>query len=266
MVRRVGLVSLILLALAVLGGCHPPAQRLSLRGGPSLNGLFAELAQSYQAAHPDALVAADFTCPPCIMLQQPGRQATFDVFAALGDYELERLETQSHLRFTERRTIGATCLALVTSSRSTAPVRSMADLHRREVRHLGVGDPEQTSVGYYTRQALRQAGLWDEVKPQLVYARSGCELLKWLSLGRQLDAAFVFGICTREVPGSLRTVTLLPSEVCPKVSVVLAVSAGCCHPEQARRFLDFAASPQAAPLLARYLVTPAASAAPHAHD
>ncbi|NPV47114.1 MAG: solute-binding protein [Armatimonadetes bacterium] len=254
MVKLLGLGAL---AVLLLGGCRPGTVSIKVRGGPSLNGLFAELSQAFEAENPSLRVDGDFTCPPCILLQPGNRPPMFDLFVALGDQEIEFLQAQPNgLAFGEQRTLGHTSLVLVTSARTDPPIRTLADLHREGLGQIGLGDPEQTSVGYYARKALRKAGLWGELKPHFLYARSGCELLKWLALGRDLDAAFVYGICTREVGGGLRSVVDLPEGSTEPIPVILTAVQGSRRPAEARRFMDFCASPAVADILRRYLVEP----------
>jgi molybdate transport system substrate-binding protein len=244
-------------AAILLGGCQPGTTRITVRGGPSLNGLFAELARAFEAQAPGIRVDGDFTCPPCILLQQGGRAPNFDLFVALGAQELEFLQSQpSGLAFGERRVLGHTSLVLVASTTADRPLKSIADLHRADLRQIGIGDPKQTSVGFYAKAALGKAGLWKELEPRFVYARSGCELLKWLALGRDLDAAIVYGICTREVSGSLRSVVDLPAGTTDPIPVILTAVQGSRQPDEARRFTDFCSSPAAADILQRYRVTP----------
>lgn len=254
MVRGLALTAL---ALVLLTGCQPGTRRIAVRGGPSLNALFAELSRAFEAENRDLRVDGDFTCPPCILLQPGGRPPNFDLFVARGDQEIEFLQAQPNgLAFGEQRALGHTSLVLVTSARKDSPIKTLADLHRRDLRQIGIGDPKQTSVGYYAKAALEKAGLWRELEPRFVYARSGCELLKWLALGRDLDAAIVYGICTREVGGGLRSVLKLPEGSTEPVPVILTTVSGSRRPEEARRFMDFCASPAAADILRRYLVEP----------
>lgn len=254
--RTAGWWLLAALALGALTGCPRPQERLIIRGGPSLGTAFAELAAAYQAAYPQVQVVADFTCPPCVLLTRPGEPVSFDLFVSPGDFEIQRLSAAGAAQFTETVTVGETRLTLVTSSRAKADIRTVADLHRGQFRRLGLGDPEQVAVGHYAREALRKMGLWEELQDRFSYTQSGCELLKWLALGKDLDAAFVFSLCLAEESGSLRSVWELPAEMAPPVPVQLALSATAPNPHQARAFMAFAQTPPARELLARHGMTP----------
>lgn len=256
MVRSLAGWLLAALALGTLTGCPAPQERLIIRGGPSLGTAFAELAAAYQAAHPQVQVVADFTCPPCVLLTRPGQPVNFDLFVSPGDFEIERLSAAGAAQFTEAVTLGETRLTLVTSTRAKADIRTVADLHRGQFRRLGLGDPEQVAVGHYAREALRKMGLWEELQDRFSYTQSGCELLKWLALGKDLDAAFVFSLCLAEESGSLRSVWELPSEVAPPVPVKLALSARAGNPREAAAFMNYARQAEAQALLARHGMTP----------
>ena len=245
-----------LLCALMMAGCRPLPTRLTIRGGPSLDGLFADLAAAYQKQHPKVTVVTNFTCPPCVVLTPRGSDADFDIFASLGQFEMDRLCQLGHLRFASSTEVGRIALALVTSTHAKVEVRSLADLHKKSVRRIGVGDPKQVGVGYYAHKALTRAGLWEELEPRFVYSQSGCELLKWLGLGRDIDAAIVFAVCVGDEPGSVRSVTEFPPDLIPPVPLLLGVTSQAPQPEEARRFITFLRSPDGREILARHKVQP----------
>jgi molybdate transport system substrate-binding protein len=251
----VGLAAVLLLAT----GCRsqaPARARLTIRGGPSLDPLFAELARAYQQQNPDVELVCEFSCPPCIILKRDGLSRDMDLFASLGQFELDSLKAGGHFTFPEARTMGSTRLVLATSQRLKSPVRNIADLLRSSTFKVGMGDPETVGVGYYARQALQRSGLWGELQGRIVLSQSGCELLKWLSLGRDIEAALVFGVCMTPDHKTLLQVHGFPSDVIPPVPLILALSGSAQNVAEARQFMDFCLSAEARPILARYNVKP----------
>jgi len=245
--------ALLFALLPALGGCHrEPPQQLIIRGGPSVDALFAELITAYEAQHRDVRVVSNFTCPPCRVMATRGMPIDFDIFVSLGDFELKTLRDNSQFLPAETVPIGATRLVIATSVHAATPVRTVADLHKPSFRRMGVGNPETVGVGYYAAAALRKMGLWQELKPHLVYSQSGCELLKWLGLGRDIDAAVVFSLCVGDQPGSVQQVMEFPPDVAPPVPVLLSVAQGSPHATQARQFIEFAR--QARDVLSQYRV------------
>lgn len=242
--------------LVSLTGCRTAHTRLTLRGGPSLDALFSELAAAYQQQNPETTVVCDFTCPPCVLYKRPGAITNFDLFASLGQFELDQLKQHGQIDFGASTAIGTTTLSLVTSTRSPVQIKSLADLHRGKLRRIGVGDPETVGVGYYAKQALSKAGLWGELKSRFVYSQSGCELLKWLGLNKEIDAAIVFTLCTDDDRSSVREVIEFPRDLIPPVPLLLAAPRTATHAAEAQRFIDFAHSEAARPILLKHKVGP----------
>ena len=250
------LLALILLATVLCTGCRTPHTRLTIRGGPSLDSLFSSLAAAYQQRHPNTTVVCDFTCPPCVLYKRAGAISDFDLFASLGQFELDQLRQYGKIDFGAATAIGTTTLSLVTSAHAPEQLHSIADLHRGKLRRIGVGNPDEVGVGYYARQALSKAGLWDELKSRFVYSQSGCELLKWLGLGKEIDAAIVFSVCSDEDRASIREVIEFPRALIPPVPLLLAAPRTAAHAAEAQRFIDFARSDAARPILLQRKVGP----------
>lgn len=247
---------LLLAALSGLTGCRQEAEtvRLSVRGGPSLDAVFSDLAAAYEAEDPQVDLVLNFNCPPCILFREDQEAADIDVFASIGSFEIERLARAGKLTLVYEKEAGRSPLCLATSERVQAQVRSLADLHGPAVQHIGVGDPETVAVGFYAKQALEKAGLWREIEERLVYSQSGCELLKWLGLGRDIDAAIVFSVCQKDNGGTVQSVAEFPADLIPPVPLLLGVSASSLHEAEARRFVDFVCGPRGAETLRAYHV------------
>lgn len=248
--------AMIVVPLVGLAGCRSTQTRLTIRGGPSLDALFSDLASAYQQQNPRTNVGCDFTCPPCVLSKRPGAIKDFDLFASLGQFELDRLKQGGAIDFSTTAPIGTTTLALVTSTQAKTSIRSIADLHKTSLRRIGVGDPAEVGVGFYAQQALDKAGLWKELQSHFVYSKSGCELLKWLGLGREIDAAIVFSVCSGDERSSIREVIEFPTDLIPPVPLLLAMPKTSPRAAEAQRFIDFARSSAARPILLKHKLVP----------
>lgn len=255
MVRAWQLAAAALAIIVPASGCGRDGKRVVVRGGPSLDALFTDLAQAYQELDPSVEIVLNFNCPPCVMFGEQGDSQPLDVFASLGEFEMDQLAQLGKLHLVYATEVGQTPLSLV-ASRRAGDVRSIADLHKSEVRRIGVGDPSRVAVGHYAREALTKAGLWSELEDRFVYSQSGCELLKWLGLGRDIDAVIVFAVCTTDETASRGSVHDFPPDLIPPVPLILGVSGNAGEPGQARRFVDFVAGPQARETLAKHHVQP----------
>lgn len=238
--------------------CGRAPVRLAVRGTPSLDTVVSDLARMYCAENPDVEVTSNCTCPICVV-SGTDAETPYDIWIAWGSYELDRLVDEGRLRLSYTRAVGSTALAIATSAELAAEVRSLEDLRSPLVRNISIGHPESSAVGHYARQALVNAGMWDELADRLVFSRSGCETLRFLALGRDADAAIVFSACRGDGSAALSIADDLPPEIAPRVPLIAAVSASATHPNEARRFVDFLASDTARPVLERHDIGPAES-------
>ncbi|MHB8996591.1 MAG: molybdate ABC transporter substrate-binding protein [Armatimonadota bacterium] len=255
--KRVALLVIILLAMS-LTGCQPAQTRLTIRGGPSLDALFSDLASAYQQQNPHVMIVSDFTCPPCVLFKRPGVIKDFDLFASLGQFELDRLQQGGQISFARTASIGTTRLAVATSTRAKTSIKSIADLRKPGLRRIGMGDPGEVGVGFYAKEALVKADLWDTVESHAVYSQSGCELLKWLGLGRDIEAAIVFTVCSDEDRSSIGQMIEFPAELIAPVPLLLATPKDSPRAAEAQAFIAFCRSEAARPILVKHKVAPIA--------
>jgi molybdate transport system substrate-binding protein len=248
--------ALLLLCTAFLGmsaGCKGPAktEQLLIRGAPSVDGLMSQLVTEFGAENPGIRVTSNCTCPPCVVFREGVTDGSFDLWAAWGDWEIERLEANGKARFTEATPVGTTRLAIAATTVHQEDIRELADLHKPSVRAIGVGDPEFVSSGHYAEEALTRIGLWQELQGRTKLSRSGCELLKWLSLDQGVDVALVFEACVEAENATVGVLQPLPADIAPPVPFILAVAQDAANASAARRFVAFVQSPKGKGILAR---------------
>lgn len=244
--------------MVMLAGCGrvaPPAT-IVVQGGPSLGPLFADLGAAYETVQPDTRLELKFSCPPCMLFKDGADAVDLDIFASIGQFEAEQLVRAKVARFSEQVLFGRSSLSLVAASGAEGKVKSLADIASAKDLRVGIGDPEETAIGFYARHALQNAGLWDALKGRLEYSQSGCELLKWLGLGRRIDVAVVFSVCEADETTSPIVVETLPADVSPPVPLVLALSSDTEAESTCREFIDFVQGPDAADILRKHKVEP----------
>jgi len=243
-----GLGALAVAYLAAAPSCARKAapQRMLVRGAPSVDAIVADLARGFEATAPDVDVVADCVCPPCVVIEESANVGPYDLWAAWGEWELEQLESRGGLGFGETVEVGTTRLAIAARSDLADELRGVADLHSHRVRAIGVGDPDLVSSGHYAKAALEKAGLWDGLEGRFACSRSGCELLRWLALERNVDVAIVCSACVRDENGTVDVVRELPEDLAPPVPLVFALPSNAGDSVTARRFLDYVRGPEAA--------------------
>lgn len=242
----------LVLAAAVLGsGCPRKEEplRLRIRGAPSMDAIASDLASGFREAHPETQVVLDCVCPPCVVYEGAPPAERYDVWMAWGDWELDRLSESAELSFADKSYPAHTTLVLAVGDQADPPITGLSDLGSPGVRGVGVGDPEMVAAGHYAKEALDAAGEWQAIEDRFVFSRSGCELLKWLGLDREIDAAIVFEACLTHDGDAVDAVRPLPEDLVPPIPLVFARTADAPNAEGAKRFLEYVEGPRARSIL-----------------
>ena len=125
-----------------------------------------------------------------------------------------------------------------------ANVKSLQDLARPGVR-VCVGDPEALAVGPVTVDILERAGLQREVKPNVTMT-CGCipEMANAISM-KSADAGIIWDAVAWQYRERMDSIEI-PVEYNEAAEVLIATLTVSRQPEEAERFMDFVASPEAA--------------------
>jgi len=176
-----------------------------------------------------------------------------DVFVNIGDREMDLLVHRGAMGAESQTVYAYTSLVLVTSRENPHRIRALADLAGPAVKRIALADPDRVSSGYHARQLLREAGLWEAVRPKLVI-KPGARGPLNLVLKGQAEAALIYSTCLYEDrtqppagpadanPG-LRTIPL--AEQAARIPCRAALTPKGEASEGARQFLAFLSGPQA---------------------
>ena len=184
-----------LLACALaLAACRGPADRspgrVRVAAAADLNIALGELSARFRAAH-DIDVAVSFGSSGTFYAQLLNR-APFDMFFS-ADLEYPRQLAASGLtapngEFTYA--IGRLVLWAPASSALDIEHLGLQALARTPIRHLAIANPEHAPYGRAAIAALRAAGVYDAVRPALVYGENVAQALQFVQSGAA-DAGIV---------------------------------------------------------------------------
>jgi molybdate transport system substrate-binding protein len=179
----------IALALAVLA-YGAPKQTVTIAAAANLSGVCPELGVEFEAKtgiHPV------FTFGSTAQLtQQIENGAPFDLFLA-ADAEHPRKLDDERLLLADTRTVYATgVLVLWIPSGSHAKIDRIQDLASGDVKVIALAKPELAPYGQAAVETLTGAGLWDRVKPKIVYA-DNISMAKQYGTSGNADAVFTAG-------------------------------------------------------------------------
>ena len=139
-------------------------------------------------------------------------------------------------------------LVLAMPMASAVAVRELVDLLKPEVRRVAIANPAHAPYGRAAQQALESVGVWDRVKPKLVYGENIRHTLQFIETG-----AVEAGIVALSVAGvpAVRYVPIDPKLHKP-LNQVAAVVKRSARPDLGLAFIQFLNGPEGRPIMKRY--------------
>lgn len=138
---------------------------------------------------------------------------------------------------------------LVLAAAKSAGVRltELKDLLRPEVRRVAIANPEHAPYGQAAKEALEASGLWEQVRPKLVYGETVRHTLQFLQSG-----AVEAGIVARSLADVPEIVyTPIDPGLHRPLDQAAAVTARSARPDLGRAFIRFVTGPRGRPILER---------------
>ena len=139
-------------------------------------------------------------------------------------------------------------IAMWTTGDSPLQIRTIGDLVSPEVKRIAIANPDHAPYGLAAQQALQKAGIWEAVKPKLVYADNIRQTLQYAETGN-VDVAIVALSLSQQSKGRW---TLIPEEMHQPIDQGLAVIKGTRNETASRAFASFITGPRGREILARY--------------
>ncbi|MBI1962108.1 MAG: molybdate ABC transporter substrate-binding protein [Candidatus Rokubacteria bacterium] len=171
-----------------------------------------------------------------------------DVFFAADESFVDRLVTEGVL-IRETRTLYARGrLVLATARAFGANLTGLQGLLDPTVRHVAIANPVHAPYGRAAEQALRKAGLWDALRPKLVYGENIRHALQFIQTG-----AAEAGIVARSVANvpEVQWTPVDPALHAP-LNQAAAVVRRSPRPELALALIQFVVGAEGRPIMKRY--------------
>lgn len=140
-------------------------------------------------------------------------------------------------------------IVLITAKDSPLGLKNFKDITKAKT--IAIGDPDSVPVGQYSKEALTNLGLWNEVSAKASLGTNVTEVLNWVAEG-SADAGIVYATdaattdkvkVVAEAPaGSLAENAIYP------VGIVSASK----HKDAAKKFVDFLQSDKAIAVFEKY--------------
>ena len=218
-----------------------------------------EVGRQFQRLHPGVTLRYNLGGSGGLQKQiEAGAPA--DLFLSAGQREMDQLERQGLIVAASRRVIATNLLAVIVPADARIDLRQPADLLRPAVQRIALGNPKTVPAGQYAEECLRALGLWDALRPRLVFAENVRQALEYVSRG-EVDAGFVYATDAATRAGRVRTAFHPPLDSYPRIVYPAAVVAASAHRPLAQAFIDLLLGPEGRSVLARLGFQPAPGAA-----
>ncbi|WP_232507710.1 molybdate ABC transporter substrate-binding protein [Ghiorsea bivora] len=114
------------------------------------------------------------------LFNQISQGAPFDIFIAADKAIAAKIQRPSKI-------IAYSYLGLMDTKQNRI---SLAQLPQADIQHIAIANPQVAPFGKAAKQVLEQAGLWQVIKPKLVYAQNAMQAVMMVKQGL-IDAGFV---------------------------------------------------------------------------
>jgi molybdate transport system substrate-binding protein len=223
----------LLLAASTCGPSRTVRPEVTIAAAANLTEVFQRLGPRFEAQtgiHPVFSFASTAQ-----LAQQIENQAPFDVLAAADVAHVEALDRKGLLLPGSRAPFATGVLALWVPPHSKAAVGGLADLASSEVRVVAIAKPALAPYGQASIDALTYSGIWEKVRPKVVYAEN-INMAKQYGMSGNADAVFTaYSLVLHEGGKIVQVDDRLHQPLVQELAIIAASP----HQDAARKFADF---------------------------
>jgi len=239
------------LALACVTACKDKStttsnDELTVAAASDLTPAFEEIGREFESTTKTKVI---FTFGSTGMLtRQIENGAPVDLFAAANVSYIDELDKKGLIISDSKAVYARGRITLWTPETSNLRLQGIADLARPEVMRIAIANPDHAPYGLAARQALETAGIWDRVKPKLVYGDNIRQTFQYAETGN-VDVAIVSLSLSTESRGRW---TLIPEELHQPIDQGLGIIKTTKNEKAARAFAAFLTGPRGQAIMKKY--------------
>jgi molybdate transport system substrate-binding protein len=220
---------------------------------------FMELCDEFEKQHPGVDVTLTLDNSNVLALRVTEKNERPDIMVSPGSIEMQQLLDKGFVVPGDLTRFGKYELVLFGPRANPGKVSTFGDLEADSVKAIAVADPETTSVGYYTRETLRNLGLWDKVQNKVVFTADPSMAYKHVAR-EKAQASFAYRSCPlKTAPDKLeyskvRIIESVPGELYGPAYASIAVLKDSPNRDLGAAFVKLVVSDKGQALLAKYEV------------
>jgi len=235
-------------SFVVFGAAVTSAAEVTVFAAASLSDAFKEIAPLYTKATGDTL-RFNFGASGALA-RQIKEGAPADVIFSADELRVDQLDKAGLLLAGTRRTLLANTLVIVVAADDGAPVKTLDDLTKVEVKRIAIGEPATVPVGTYTKEYLQKTGHWKKLIDKLVPLDSVRAALAAVESGNA-EVGFVYKTDAL-ISKKVRIALEVPRAEGPKITYPVAVLKDAKQPEAAKALGEFLSGPDAQKVFAKF--------------
>jgi molybdate transport system substrate-binding protein len=239
----------VIVALALAGVRSAGAQEVVLSVAISMKEAVEEVGRGFAATRPSVRLRYNFGSSGELQ-KQIEAGAPVDLFISAARRQMDELERKELIVRETRRVFARNVLTVIKPSDSRLDLAKPADLLDPRVGKIVIGNPKTVPVGQYAQESLRALGLWERVKPKLIFSENVRQALDYVARS-EVDVGFVYTTDAAVRTTQVREAFRPAEDTYRPVLYPAAVVAGSRQTAVARAFLDVLTSREGQAVLSR---------------
>jgi molybdate transport system substrate-binding protein len=234
------LAALALLVVLLAGGVvSASAQELVVSVAISMKEVVEELGRRFTEQRSGVTLRYNFGASGELQ-KQIEAGAPVDVFISAATRQMDELERAGLVVPKTRRVFAGNALIAIVPTAAGLDVPGPSDLLDRRVQRIAVGNPKTVPAGQYAEESLRAVGLWERLRPKLVFGENVRQVLDYVSRG-EVQVGIVYATDALTRAGRVRLAFPFPEDTHRPIVYPAAVVKGSRHPDLAGAFVDLLA-------------------------
>src|SRR5262245_54275088 len=245
--RRLVLLLIIGFLSAPLMTVAVQAADITVFAAASLKNALDDAAKVYQAKTGDKVIISYASSPALAKQIESGAPA--DIFFCADLDWMDYLQERKLIDVGSRHSLLGNTLVLVAPKNSTVSLTIEKNFPLLQALgpdgKLAMAQVDSVPAGKYGKAALTSLGVWDAVAPRVAQAENVRAALRFVAQ-KEAPLGIVYGTDAKSDP-EVRVVGTFPEESHPKILYPVALTASGAAKPEARKFLEFLLSSEAAP-------------------
>lgn len=237
---------MLVLSSACRGASAPASAELTVAAASDLTPAFEEIGREFEASHKTKVIFVFGSTG--LLTRQIENGAPFDVFAAANVSYIDQLEQKGLIVPGTKRIYARGRITMWTTANSALKIEKIQDLTLPDVHRIAIANPDHAPYGQAAREALEQAGIWETVRPKLVYGDNIRQTLQFAETGN-VEVAIV--ALSLSVQSKGRWV-LVPQELHKPIDQGMGVIKTTKNEAAARAFSDFVNGEKGRDIMKKY--------------